>query len=193
MPNFNPSWIPLQAEIENKSPRTQDVGVPLIALATGIPIDGEKLAAMWRDSLLPQELFAAKMGLGRSGLGRLVSPGVHGVHGRRLVLLAESLGIDVKELQKRLAPDKSASVAGKKPTQLTPSPASLEIIRHWSFVWKVSLDEALDRIVASKPATVIDSSEGRAGSTTGAAGSAKGNNARRAAKPAGAGKASKPR
>lgn len=161
-------------------------------MASGIQIDGEKLGAMWRDSLLPQELFAAKMGLGRSGLGRLVSPGVHGVHAKRLVKLAEWLGIDVRELQKRLAPDKDTK-AGKKLVRLTPSPASLEIIHHWSFVWKVSLDEALDRIVASKPATVIDSSEGRAGSTTGAAGSAKGNNARRAAKPAGAGKASKPR
>jgi hypothetical protein len=80
-------------------------------MASGIQIDGEKLAALWRESLLPQELFAAKMGLGRSGLGRLLRPGVQGVHGRRLVQLAASLGISVKDLQKRLAPDSGTAAA----------------------------------------------------------------------------------
>lgn len=71
-------------------------------MAKGIPIHGEKLERLWRDSLLSQEMFAAAAGYGRSGLARLVRPGIQSMHASNFDKLATFMKIDRQELFKRI-------------------------------------------------------------------------------------------
>jgi len=81
-------------------------------MAKGIPIHGEKLERLWRDSLLSQEMFAAAAGYGRSGLARLVQPGIQSMHARNFDKLATFLKMERQELFKLIGVTGEIAKAG---------------------------------------------------------------------------------
>ena len=52
------------------------------AAARTVKISGERLAELWRESMMSKEAFAQVIGLKRAGTFRLMRPGTHGMFHR---------------------------------------------------------------------------------------------------------------
>jgi phage repressor protein C with HTH and peptisase S24 domain len=63
-----------------------------------IKISGERLAVLWRESLMSQEAFAHTVGMKRSGFLRLMQPGEHGMFTDNFRSLAEAVRTTPDEL-----------------------------------------------------------------------------------------------
>ncbi len=70
-----------------------------------VKVSGERLAEVWRDSMMSKETFAQAAGMKRSGVFRLMRPGVHGMFADNFRRMAEVLKITPTDLQRRIAPD----------------------------------------------------------------------------------------
>ncbi|HVT89409.1 MAG TPA: XRE family transcriptional regulator [Tepidisphaeraceae bacterium] len=70
-----------------------------------VKVRGERLAAVWRGSLMSQESFARAIGMKRSGIFRLMRPGVHGMFTDNFRRMAEVLGTTPEDLGRRLGPN----------------------------------------------------------------------------------------
>jgi hypothetical protein len=77
-----------------------------------VKISGERLTKLWRASMMSKESFAQAAGMKRSGVFRLMRPGVHGVFADNFRKMAEVLKTTPAELHRRIAPDGSASGDG---------------------------------------------------------------------------------
>jgi hypothetical protein len=72
-----------------------------------VMVRGECLAELWRGSLMSQESFARAIGMKRSGVFRLMRPGVHGMFTDNFRRMAELVGARPEELRDRIGPDGS--------------------------------------------------------------------------------------
>jgi hypothetical protein len=78
-----------------------------------VKVSGERLAEVWRGSMMSKETFAHAAGMKRSGVFRLMRPGVHGMFADNFRRMAEVLKITPTDLQCRIAPGDSAN--GEEP------------------------------------------------------------------------------
>lgn len=67
-----------------------------------VRISGEGLAELWRNSLMSKESFARASGMKRSGIFRLMRPGVHGMFTDNFRRMAQVLGRTPEELRRRI-------------------------------------------------------------------------------------------
>jgi phage repressor protein C with HTH and peptisase S24 domain len=67
-----------------------------------IKISGERLAVLWRESLMSQEAFAHAVGMKRSGFLRLMQPGEHGMFTDNFRSLAEAVRTTPDALLRRI-------------------------------------------------------------------------------------------
>ena len=74
-----------------------------------VKVSGERLAEVWRGSMMSKETFAQAAGMKRSGVFRLMRPGVHGMFADNFRRMAEVLKIPPTDLQRRIAPDDSGN------------------------------------------------------------------------------------
>lgn len=72
-----------------------------------VKVRGERLAEVWRGSLMSQESFAHAIGMKRSGIFRLMRPGVHGMFTDNFRRMAEVLGTTPEDLGRQLGPNGS--------------------------------------------------------------------------------------
>jgi len=70
-----------------------------------VKVSGERLAELWRGSMMSKESFAQAAGMKRSGVFRLMRPGVHGMFADNFRKMAEVLKTTPADLQRRIAPD----------------------------------------------------------------------------------------
>jgi peptidase S24-like protein len=70
-----------------------------------VKISGERLAELWRGSMMSKESFAQAAGMKRSGVFRLMRPGVHGMFADNFRKIAEVLKTTPDDLHCRVAPD----------------------------------------------------------------------------------------
>ena len=70
-----------------------------------VSISGERFAALWRETSMSQETFAAAIGMKRSGVFRLLRPGKHGMFTDNFRRLAEVLKTSPDELRLRIGSD----------------------------------------------------------------------------------------
>src|SRR5690348_3938029 len=76
-------------ELVRKSPRT-------------VKISGERFSSLWRSTSTSQETFAAQVGMKRSGVFRLLRPGVHAMFSDNFRRLAEVLNMTPDQLEERI-------------------------------------------------------------------------------------------
>lgn len=76
-------------ELVRKSPRT-------------VKISGERFSSLWRSTSTSQETFAAQVGMKRSGVFRLLRPGVHAMFSDNFRRLAEVVNMTPEELRERI-------------------------------------------------------------------------------------------
>jgi len=74
---------------ETRSPRT-------------VKIRGEQLTRLWQTTSMSQETFAAFIGMKRSGLFRLLRPGVHGMFSDNFYRLAKALKLTPQDLREQI-------------------------------------------------------------------------------------------
>jgi phage repressor protein C with HTH and peptisase S24 domain len=67
-----------------------------------VKVSGERLAVLWRESLMSQESFAHAIGMKRSGFLRLMQPGEHGMFTDNFRKLAEAVRMTPNELRGRI-------------------------------------------------------------------------------------------
>lgn len=67
-----------------------------------VRISGERLAELWRGSLMSKESFAQASGMKRSGVFRLMRPGVHGMFTDNFRRMAQVLNTTPAELRRRI-------------------------------------------------------------------------------------------
>lgn len=80
--------------------------MPLVSGAPrSVKIRGERFASLWRATSMSQETFAARVGMKRSGVFRLLRPGVHGMFTDNFRRLAEVLQMTPEELRHRIGAD----------------------------------------------------------------------------------------
>jgi hypothetical protein len=72
-----------------------------------VKISGERLAELWRGSMMSKESFAQAAGMKRSGVFRLMRPGVHGMFADNFRKIAAGLKTTPDDLHCRVAPDVS--------------------------------------------------------------------------------------
>ena len=70
-----------------------------------VRIRGEQFARLWRATSMSQETFAARVGMKRSGVFRLLRPGVHGMFSDNFRRLAEVLQMTPEQLRDRIGAD----------------------------------------------------------------------------------------
>jgi phage repressor protein C with HTH and peptisase S24 domain len=70
-----------------------------------IRISGQRFAVLWRATSMSQETFAARVGMKRSGVFRLLRPGVHGMFTDNFRRLAEVLQMTPEQLRDRIGAD----------------------------------------------------------------------------------------
>lgn len=75
-----------------------------------IRISGQRFAVLWRTTSMSQETFAACVGMKRSGVFRLLRPGVHGMFTDNFRRLAEVFHMTPEELRRRIGADDSSDV-----------------------------------------------------------------------------------
>ena len=86
-------------EVVGKSPRT-------------VKISGERFSSLWRSTSTSQETFAAQVGMKRSGVFRLLRPGVHGMFHDNFRRLAEVLNMTPEQLRQRIGAEAHSGAAG---------------------------------------------------------------------------------
>lgn len=80
--------------------------MPIVAGAPRtVRIRGEQFARLWRATSMSQETFAARVGMKRSGVFRLLRPGVHGMFSDNFRRLAEVLQMTPEQLRDRIGAD----------------------------------------------------------------------------------------
>ena len=67
-----------------------------------VKISGERLANLWRESLMSKETFAQAIGLKRSGTFRLMRPGTHGMFTDNFRRMAVALKTTPAELKRKI-------------------------------------------------------------------------------------------
>lgn len=87
-----------------------------------IRICGDRFVALWRDTSMSQETFAARIGMKRSGVFRLLRPGMHGMFTDNFRRLAEAVQMTPEQLRSRIGADETEETwrSGR------PSPAPFE-------------------------------------------------------------------
>lgn len=88
-----------------------------------VRISGEHLAELWRGSMMSKETFAQAAGMKRSGVFRLMRPGVHGMFADNFRRMAEVLKITPAELQRRVTPEDVGNGDGSHPSCGVSGPA----------------------------------------------------------------------
>jgi len=93
-----------------------------------VKISGERLAALWRQSMMSKETFAQTIGLKRSGTFRLMQPGVHGMFTDNFRRMAEALNTTPAELKRKIGNGQteeihSMSGVGGEPLELVEIPS----------------------------------------------------------------------
>lgn len=74
----------------------------LPATSRSVKISGERFATVWRETAMSQETFAAALGMKRSGVFRLMRPGIHGMFTDNFRQLAGLIGTSPQELLTRI-------------------------------------------------------------------------------------------
>ena len=84
-----------------------------------VKISGERFATVWRDTAMSQETFAAALGMKRSGVFRLMRPGVHGMFTDNFRRLSELLRTTPRELLIRIGDgdNRNFSAGGNEPVR----------------------------------------------------------------------------
>jgi hypothetical protein len=67
-----------------------------------VSISGERFAALWRETSMSQETFAAAIGMKRSGVFRLLRPGMHAMFTDNFRRLSEVLKVSPEDLRTRI-------------------------------------------------------------------------------------------
>jgi hypothetical protein len=67
-----------------------------------VKIRGEQFTRLWLTTSMSQETFAARIGMKRSGVFRLLRPGVHAMFSDNFARIAEALGLTPQELKERI-------------------------------------------------------------------------------------------
>lgn len=84
--------------------------------ARTVKISGERLADLWRQSVMSKETFAQAIGLKRSGTFRLMRPGTHGMFTDNFRRMAAALNTTPEELKQKIGigepGDKTDAVSG---------------------------------------------------------------------------------
>lgn len=70
-----------------------------------VRISGQRFTMLWRSTSMSQETFAARVGMKRSGVFRLLRPGIHGMFTDNFRRLAEVLNMSPEELRLRIGAD----------------------------------------------------------------------------------------
>jgi phage repressor protein C with HTH and peptisase S24 domain len=78
-----------------------------------VKISGERFAAVWRETAMSQETFAAALGMKRSGVFRLMRPGIHGMFTDNFRQLAGLLRTSPQELLARIGEGENRSFAAE--------------------------------------------------------------------------------
>jgi hypothetical protein len=74
----------------------------LPSTSRSVKISGERFATVWRETAMSQETFAAELGMKRSGVFRLMRPGIHGMFTDNFRQLAGLLRTSPQELLARI-------------------------------------------------------------------------------------------
>lgn len=72
------------------------------AAARTVKISGERLAELWRETMMSKETFAQAIGLKRSGTFRLMRPGTHAMFTDNFRRMAEVLKTTPEELRRKI-------------------------------------------------------------------------------------------
>jgi hypothetical protein len=67
-----------------------------------VKIRGEQFTRLWLTTSMSQETFAARIGMKRSGVFRLLRPGVHAMFSDNFARIAEALSMTPRELKERI-------------------------------------------------------------------------------------------
>lgn len=86
-----------------------------------IRISGQRFAVLWRATSMSQETFAARVGMKRSGVFRLLRPGVHGMFTDNFRRLAEVLHMTPEELRLRIGADNTTDANEQERSAWSPS------------------------------------------------------------------------
>ncbi len=78
------------------------IAAPRIAAPRTVKIRGEQLTRLWRSVSMSQETFAAHIGMKRSGLFRLLRPGVHAMFSDNFNRLARGLNMTPHQLKQEI-------------------------------------------------------------------------------------------
>lgn len=76
-----------------------------------VRISGQRFAILWRATSMSQETFAARVGMKRSGVFRLLRPGIHGMFADNFRHLAEVFEMSPEELRQRIGAGDALGVA----------------------------------------------------------------------------------
>jgi hypothetical protein len=77
-----------------------------------VKISGERFATVWRETAMSQETFAAALGMKRSGVFRLMRPGIHGMFTDNFRQLAGLVKASPQELLARIGEGENRPFAG---------------------------------------------------------------------------------
>ena len=77
-----------------------------------VKISGERFSNLWRSTSTSQETFAAQVGMKRSGVFRLLRPGVHAMFSDNFRRLAEVLNMTPEELRDRIGAEARDGATG---------------------------------------------------------------------------------
>lgn len=87
-----------------------------------IRISGQRFAILWRATSMSQETFAARVGMKRSGVFRLLRPGIHAMFTDNFRRLAEVFRMTPEELRRRIgAEDTTDADTTEQPWRSAPS------------------------------------------------------------------------
>jgi hypothetical protein len=87
----------------------------LPATSRSVKISGERFATVWRETAMSQETFAAALGMKRSGVFRLMRPGIHGMFTDNFRQLAGLIKTSPQELLARIGEGENRPFAAGKP------------------------------------------------------------------------------
>ncbi len=77
-----------------------------------VKVSGERLAELWRESLMSKEAFAQAIGLKRSGTFRLMRPGAHAMFTDNFRRMASALNTSPAELKRKIGIGEARNDAG---------------------------------------------------------------------------------
>ena len=102
--------MPLDAE---NMARFNNEDMPqLPGTSRSVKISGERFATVWRETAMSQETFAAALGMKRSGVFRLMRPGIHGMFTDNFRQLAGLIRTSPQELLARIGEGENRPFGG---------------------------------------------------------------------------------